>query len=103
LTLENFTINVSSLNVQPGTPLPADVVTTQKLLEYCGMQDAAAYGAAVRGLVAMLVLFVWMGRIRPRWVKSEKLNKWVVFVDKMLMVFVAFHFIAIIVNLLRAG
>lgn len=87
-----------------GQPLtPPDVLTTQKLLEVCGFQDAEAYSAAIRGLVTMIIMFVWMGRIRERWLKNQKLAKVVPLVDKALMVFVAMQFVSIIVSLLRAG
>lgn len=103
MTLENFTINVTGLNVQPGTPLPPNVVTTRQLMDFCDTQDMEIYSAAIRGLITMLIWFVWMGRIRPKWLEHKKLKNWVVFVDKAVMVFIAMQFVIIIVNFLRAG
>lgn len=97
-------INWTLLEVVPGRAVaPPEVVTTQRLLDLCGIQDANAYRGAVLGLITMLVMLVWIGRIRARWLENAELAKFVPMVDKALMVFAAMQFVIIIVSLLRAG
>ncbi len=102
--MSGIVLNWSFTGAGGGVPVvDSEVLSTSRLLEVCGLMDRGAYVAAVWGLVVMFVFFVWLGRVRERWLGDPDLSGWVVVVDKALLVFVALMFVTVIVRLLRAG